>query len=67
MSKTEKKKLGEQLLSIRRDKSWTQSQMARVIGISRVALCKAEYGQLASERSRSVYLIRKFLAEKAEA
>ena len=61
MSKTEEEKLGKRLWEIRMARKWTQAQLARTIGISRVALCQAEHGDFAGERSKSLYLIRKFL------
>lgn len=61
MSKDEQKKIGIKLYLIRRKRNWTQDQFARSIGISRVALSRAENGHFAGERSKSFYLIRKFL------
>jgi DNA-binding XRE family transcriptional regulator len=61
MPKADQEKRGELMRRIRHDRNWTQEQMARVIGISRVALTQAENGHFAGERSRSFYLIRKFL------
>jgi DNA-binding XRE family transcriptional regulator len=66
MPKADLKKRGERLRRIRHDRNWTQEQMARVIGISRVALTQAESGHFAGERSKSIYLIRKFLETAAE-
>lgn len=61
MSKDERDKLGKFLWKLRRDRNWTQEQMARAIGISRVALSLAENGTFAGKRSKSLYLINKFL------
>lgn len=66
MSKTEQEKLGKRLWTIRRARDWTQERMARSIGISRIALSHAENGKLSGERSRSLYLIKKFLDDGDE-
>lgn len=66
MSKLEQEKLGKRLWQIRRARNWTQAQMARSIGISRISLSHAENGRFSGERSQSFYLIRKFLENASE-
>lgn len=61
MSNTEQEKLGKKLWALRRERKWTQAQMARSIGISRTSLSRAEAGQFAGEKSQSVFQIIKFL------
>lgn len=61
MDNKQKETLATRLLELRHSRKWTQARLSRAIGISRISLSKAESGYFSGERSRSLYLIRKFL------
>jgi hypothetical protein len=65
MSKKEREALSKRLWTVRMSRRWTQARAAAAVGISLVALSRAERGIFSGDRSQSIFLIRKFL-ENAE-
>lgn len=61
MSREERHAIANKLWNKRRALQLTQKEMALRIGISRERLSRAEHGKFSSERSLSVFLIRKYL------
>jgi transcriptional regulator with XRE-family HTH domain len=61
MSNKEKEQLAKRLLAMRHARRWTMERMAGAIGISRSTLFRAESGNFAGEKKRSLFLIHKFL------
>lgn len=39
------KRIGQQIANLRRDKGWTQAELAEKIGFSRSKVCRAENGE----------------------
>jgi DNA-binding XRE family transcriptional regulator len=58
---TKEPKIGKRLYNLRRERDWTQRQMAELIGIHRVTLALIEKGTEPKEGTRAHYKIKKFL------